>query len=92
MKNILYTLALLVSFSSFGQQFNDWEYTETTSYYLITNINGIAVKNCESVPELYVHIKKDSGGTMGVSLLGEIYQSYEGDEIKVMKVMRLKLK
>ena len=90
MKNILFTIALLISFSSFGQQFNDWEFTETNLYYLIKNINGIAVKNCESVPKLYVHIKKDSGGTMGVSLLGELYQNYEGDEIKVEIMFKTK--
>ena len=90
MKKILYTLALLISFSSFGQRFNDWEFTETNLWYLITNSSGIAVKNCESVPELYVRIKKDSGGTMGVSLLGELYQNYEGDEIKVEIMFKTK--
>ena len=83
MKNILYTLALIVCFSSFGQKFNDWEYYEDDSYYYLINSNGIEVKNCESVPKLIVLIQKDGNGTMNLSLNGEIYPNYNGDEIKL---------
>ena len=82
MKNILFTLALLISFSSFGQQFSDWKYYEDDSYYYLSNSNGIEVKNCESVPKLIVLIQKDDS-TMQLSLYGEIYPNYNGDEIKL---------
>ena len=90
MKNLLFTLALLISFSSFGQQFNDWKYDEDDSYYYLSNSNGVEVKNCESVPQLMVLIQKDSSGTMMLSLIGEIYPNYNGDEIKLNVTFRTK--
>jgi hypothetical protein len=88
MKKILFTLALLISLSSFGQQFNDWKYYEDDSYYYLSNSNGIEVKNCESVPKLIVLIQKDDNGTMQLSLNGEIYPNYNGDEIKLNLTLR----
>jgi len=90
MKNLLFTLALLISFSSFGQQFNDWKYDEDDSYYYLSNSNGVEVKNCESVPQLMVLIQKDSSGTMMLSLIGEIYPNYNGDEIKLNVTFKTK--
>jgi len=90
MKNILYSLALLVSFSSFGQTIKsgDWEYYDDyLGGWLIVNKSPICIKNCNWLTDhkpafAFENHKFTTKGVM-FQINGPFYSDYDGSDIEI---------
>ena len=87
MKKLLVLFVSFISLTINSQEkvFGQWEFFESKASYILRNVSGIGVKNCEYPPWLVVKIFKESGTGL-ISLVwpnGAPFPSYEGDDVKV---------
>ena len=95
MKNILYALALIVSFSSFGQTLRsgDWEYYENfLDGWLIVNKSPKCVKSCDWLsyhkPSIALSNEENMGKGVMFEINGPFYSNYNGSDIKVELILK----
>ncbi len=94
MKNILFTLALLVSFNSFGQDFKnfkDWSVGSSDKNIFLTTKIGECIENCSVKIILDIVLSKEGESIFDdirMVISGDIYPDYDGDNIKVEMIIK----